>query len=327
MNYRRKLLIALGAGAFTAPLASFAQQTGAIPQVGLLWIDTDSSSKYVVAFREGLKAHGYIEAKNIRIDDRSLVDRYELLSQAADRLVRQKVDVIVCYGATALQTASKATTTIPIVMVMSGDPVKLGVVKSLSRPGGNVTGTSSISQELAGKRIQLLKEIVPRIRSFAVILYPESKAEIMTLRNSETAARALNLKVRSVEVRTPDEIGSVISGIARMNVQAIMVVGSTMLTANRESVVAAVEKLRLPAIYPNSDFPRVGGLMSYAPDNADGFRQVATYVDKILKGTKPADIPVEQPTKLELIVNMKTAKALGIKIPDVVLMRADTVIE
>jgi putative ABC transport system substrate-binding protein len=327
MNNRRKLLVVLGAGAFTVPLVSFAQQSGTIPRIGLLWIDTDSSSQYVAAFREGLHAEGYIEGKNIRIDDRSLVDRYELLPEAAGRLVSQKVDVIVCYGATAIQTASKATSTIPIVMVLGGDPVKFGVAASLSRPGGNVTGTSSITQELSGKRLQLLKEIVPRIRRLAVILYPESTAEVTALRNYEAAARALNLEVRPVEVRTPGEIGPAISGIARMDVQAIAVVGSTLLTANRERVVAAVEKIRLPVIYANSDFPHAGGLLAYSTNNSDGFWRAATYVDKILKGAKPGDIPIEQPTVFELVINMKTAKVLGIKIPNSIMVQATKVIE
>jgi len=266
VNNRRKLIVALGSGALTTPLGLFAQQPGNIPQIGLLWIETDSSSQNLVAFRDGLRTHGYIESKNIRIDDRSLVDRYELLDEAATRLVRANVDVIVCFGSTALQTASKATSTIPIVMVLSGDPVKFGFAASLSRPGGNVTGTSSITQELSGKRLELLKAIAPALRRLAVILYPGSAGEVAALKNYEAAARQLNLEAQPVEVRTPEEIGTAIGGIARMNVQAIAVVGSTLLRANSKRVVATIEKVRLPAIYTYNDFPAVGGLLSYGPN-------------------------------------------------------------
>jgi putative ABC transport system substrate-binding protein len=292
-----------------------------------LWIVGANSAQYVAALRDGLRAQGYVEGKNIRIESHSLVDRYELLPEAAGKLVSQKVDVIVCYGATAIQVASKATSTIPIVMVLSGDPVKLGVAASLSRPGGNVTGTSSISQELSGKRLELLKEIVPGIRHLAVILYPESAAEVRSLRNYEAAARVLNLEVHPVEVRTPRDIDPVIAGIAQMNVQAIAAVGSTLLTANSKQVVAAVEKIRLPAIYANVEFPHSGGLMAYAANLSDGFRRAATYVTNILKGMKPGDLPIEQPTKVELVINMKAAKTLGLTIPRSLLLRADEVIQ
>ena len=327
MNNRRKLIIALGAGALAAPIATIAQQLGRMPRIGLLWIDADSLSQNAATFREALRELGYLEGKNISIDDRSLVDRYELLPSAAGKFVSQSVDVIVCYGATAIQTASKATSTIPIVMVLGGDPVKLGVAANLARPGGNVTGTSSIGQELSGKRLELLKEMVPALRRLAVILYPQSTAEVVALRNYEAAARILKVKVRSVEVRNAGEIAPVIAGIARMDVQGIAVVGSTLLTANRKQVVAAVEKVRLPAIYANNDFPQAGGLLAYAPNYSEGFRRAATYVDKILKGAKPGDIPIEQPTIFELIINGKTAKALGIKIPNSILVRATKIIE
>ncbi len=172
---------------------------------------------------------------------------------------------------------------------------------------GNVTGLTSISQDLSGKRLELLKEIVPGMRRLAAILYPESAAQVTALRNHEIAARALNLEIRAVEVRTVGDIAPVIAGIARMNVQAISVVGSTLLTANRKQVVAAIEKVRLPAIYANTEFPVVGGLMSYATNLTDNFRRAATFVVKILKGAKPGDIPIEQPTRFELVINMKTA--------------------
>ncbi len=324
---RRRLLLALGASALTAPLASFAQQSGSMPRIGLLWIETDSPSQFAAALREGLRALGYVEGKNIRIDDRSLVDRYELLPEAAGRLVSQKVDVIVCYGSTATQAASNATSTIPIVMVSGLDPVKLGVAASLSRPGRNVTGLTFLGPDLSGKRLELLKEIIPGMRRLAVIHSSGSPSGVASLKNHESAAQVLNLEVRRVEVGTVGDIGPAIAGIARMNVQAISVVGSTLLTANCKQVVAAIEKVRLPAIYANSEFPLAGGLLSYATNHFDSFRRAATYVDKILKGTKPGDIPIEQPTRFELVINMKTAKALGIKIPNTIMVRAEKVIE
>jgi putative ABC transport system substrate-binding protein len=212
-------------------------------------------------------------------------------------------------------------------MVSSGDPVKLGVAASLSKPGGNVTGTSSISQELSGKRLELLKEVVPGLRRLAVILYPDSAAEARALKSYEAAARALNIEVRTVEIRTTGDIGRVIADITQMNVQAIAAVGSTLLTANSKQVVAAVERIRIPAIYANLDFARSGGLMAYAPNLSDHFLRAATYVDKIFKGAKPGDLPIEQPTRVELVINLKTAKALGVAIPRSLTLRADELIQ
>jgi putative ABC transport system substrate-binding protein len=326
MNKRRQLIVALGAGALACPTRILAQSPGNIPRVGLLWIDAGGASPYVAALREGLRARGYVDGKNIRIDDRTLVDRYELIPDAAERLVSDKVDVIVCYGATAIQAASKSTSTIPIVMVLSGDPVKLGVVASLSRPGGNVTGTSSISQELSGKRLELLKQVVPGLRRVAVLLYPESVAEVRSLRNYEAAGRALNLEILPVDVRAPADIGPAIAGISRLGVQAIALVGSTLLTANSKQVVDAVAAIHLPAIYANVKFALSGGLMAYAADITEGFHYAATYVDKILKGAKPGELAIEQPTKVELVINTTAANALGLTIPQSLLLRADKLI-
>jgi putative ABC transport system substrate-binding protein len=310
-----------------APAPVFSQQPGSVPRIGLLWIDSGGSSNYVDAFREGLRAQGYVEGKNISIDDRSLVDGYDGLAAAAGRLAREKVSVIVTYGGTASQAAHKAAPGIPIVMVSGGDPIKLGLVASLSRPGGNVTGTTFLSADLSGKRLELLREIVPRIRRLAVILYPGSSAETEALKQYEAAARALNLEARAVEIRHPGEIDAAIAGIARMDVQAIAVVGSSLFTANRKQVAAAIGRIRIPAVYVNGDFVESGGLIAYGPNYVDQFRRAAVYVGKILKGTKPGDLPIEQPTRLEMVINMKTAKALGLTIPQTILVRADRVIE
>jgi putative ABC transport system substrate-binding protein len=265
--------------------------------------------------------------RDVSIDDRSLVTSYDDLAAGAARLARDKVSVILAYGGTAVQAAYRAAPTIPIVMVAAGDPVSLGVAASLSRPGGNVTGFTTIGQELAGKRLELLTQIVPSMRRFAVVLYPGSASEADSLRNYEALAGSLQLEARPVEIRTPAEIEPAIIGIAQMKVQAIVVVGSSMFAAHRDRVVAAIAKLRIPAIYSNVSLGEAGGLVAFAPDTQENFYRAAIYVDKILKGAKPADLAIEQPSKWQLIVNLKTAKTLGMTFPQSILLRADRVIE
>jgi putative ABC transport system substrate-binding protein len=293
----------------------------------LLWIHSEDFSRYIQVLREGLQTLGHAEGKTFRTDDRSLVSSYERLSEAAARLVSQKVDVIVTYGATAAQTARKATSTVPIVAVGGGDWVKLGLVGSLSRPGGNLTGLATLPIDISAKRLELLKEIVPALRRLAVVLYSGSAMEIASLKEIEAAARTLNLETRPVDVGNPDEIESAIAGIGKMNVQAVLVVASTMFVVNHKQVVASIAKLRVPAIHFRGDFVESGGLISYGVNLADQFRRAAVFVDKILKGAKPSDLPVEQSARFELIINQKTAKALGITIPQSILVRADRVIE
>jgi putative ABC transport system substrate-binding protein len=277
--------------------------------------------------REGLRSHGYVEGKTLVIDRTFLVDRYDGLPPAAARLASQKIDIIVTFGATAMQAARKATSTIPIVAVVGSDPVKLGVAASLSRPGGNVTGTVISAANLSGKRLELLKEVAPGMQRVAVMLYPDSPGEVEALRTYEVAARTLNLEVRRVDVRTPEEIGPAIAGIGRMNVQAIAVVGSTMLSANREKVTAAIAETRLPAVYANIDFVSSGGLLAYSANISDGFRNAGRYIDRILKGASPGDLPFEQSSRLELAVNIRTAQTLGITIPRDLRLRVDRVLE
>ena len=325
MITRRNLVIVLGAGAL-APASVFGQQPGGIPRIGLLWIHSGGSSQYIDAFREGMRTLGYVEGKNISIDDRSLVDGYDGLAAAAGQLTREKVSVIVTYGGTALQTAHKVAPGIPIVMILGGDPMKLGVAASLSRPGGHATGLFLINTELSGKRLELIKEIAPRVRRVAVLLYPGNPSEVNALRSSEAAARTLSMEVLPIEIRTRGEIDSAIAGITKTGVQAVALIASTLFISNHKQVVAAIGRIRMPAIYTNSDFVESGGLISYGTNVADQFRRAAVYVDKILKGTKPGDIPIEQPMTFEMVVNMKTAKALGIKIPNSILVRATKLI-
>jgi putative ABC transport system substrate-binding protein len=323
MNRRDTVLALL---ALAAPFA-LAQKPGQLPRIGLLWIHDAGNTSYLDAFRDGMRAQGYLDGKNVRIDDRFLVDRYEALAAAAARLTAEKVDVIVTYGTTAAQAARKATSHIPIVMVSSGDPVRSGVAASLARPGGNVTGFTSLSQDLSAKRLQILSEMLPSARRVAVLLSPLSQSEVDSLRILETTARTLNLELRAVEIRAPSELESAIAGIAGLNADASLVVGSSLFVAHRGRIATAFAKMRMPVIYGSQAFSEVGGLAVYGADIMTNFRRIAVYVDKILKGAKPADLPIEQPTRVELVINLKTAKALGIKIPQAVLVRADRVIE
>ena len=323
MNRRRTLaaLAVLG----VAPGALLAQ--GRVPTVGLLWIEAAKPSPYLSALLEGLGDYGYLPGRNIRIEERFLVAEYQQLATAAERLVAQKPDVIVTVGGTAIQAARKATATLPIVMIAGGDPVKLGMVKSLARPGGNVTGFTIIGSELAGKRIELLKEAFPTIRRIAIALYPESEGERIALANLTAAAQSVGWRSSSVEIRSADEIEPVVAQVARSGADALVVAGSTLLRANRSRLVAAIGKTRLPAIYADSLFVYEGGLLSYGPNLSDALRRGAAYIARILKGAKPADLPVEQASRMELMVNARTAKQQGIELPRSLLLRADRVID
>jgi putative ABC transport system substrate-binding protein len=297
----------------------------------LLWIESSGAeagqSSVLTAFREGLRAQGYVEGNDVEIYTHSLVDRYDRLAAAADELIAQDVNVIVAYGTTATLSAAKRTSTIPIVMVTGGDPVMIGVAKTLSKPGGNVTGVTFVVQELVGKRLQMLKEVIPGIRRVGVLLNPASATESRNFSVWETAARTLSIEVQRIEIRLPGDIDSVISQVARQGVDALGVVTSTMFVANRQKIVTAIAKTRLPAVFGSADDTDAGGLLSYGPNWSDGFRRAAGYVARILKGERPADMPFEQPTKFELAVNLKAAKAISITIPQSILLRADNVIE
>lgn len=325
MHPRRRLL-ALLAATFAVPiLSALAQQK--MPRIGLFWIKGEGNADRIGVLRVALRTRGYVDGQNIQLDDRFLVEDYGQLEGAAVRLVAAKPDVIVIYGATALLAARDATSSIPIVTVAAGDPLKLGVVTSLSKPGGNITGTTSLTEDLSGKRFQLLKELVPGARRIAVVLYAGSQSERVALANYEAAARELNLEVQSVEVRKKDEIVSIIGDIPKLNVNAIAFVGSTLFSANRKQIVAAVAKSGLPAIYVSTNFVEDGGLVSYGAAFGDLTRYAVGYIDKILKGAKPGELPIEQPAKFELAINKRAAKAIGIALPNSVLGRADRIIE
>jgi len=305
-----------------------AQQPKKVPRIGYLSAPSlSSNSARVEAFQQGLRALGYVEGKNIVIEWRSAEGKLDRLPALAAELVRLKVDVIVTAGQGSTRPANEATNTIPIVMGQDPDPIGNGFVASLARPGGNITGLSSVTPELSGKRLELLKETVPRLSRLAVLGTSTSPGNAQALRETELAAGALAVKLQYLDVRSPKDIETAFRAASKERAEAVLLLGGPMLASQRTQVVELVGNSRLPAIYGQSEFVEAGGLMSYAPSYPDLFRRAATYVDKILKGAKPADLPVEQPTKFEFIINLKAAKQIGLTIPPNVLARADKVIK
>ena len=308
--------------------ASESQPPGKIARIGYLdgGSPTPEFLPFLEAFRRGLRELGYIEGQNLAIEYRWAEGRYERLPELAAELVRLRVDIIVVGIAQAARAAKQATTTIPIVMVAVIDPVGFGLVKSLTRPGGNITGLSSVNPEMVAKHLELLKETVPRVSRVAVLWNAANPVEVRLWRARKAAAQALGLRLIDVEVRTPDDFAAAFSVIARERPEAMLLVGDPLILGQRRPIVEFAEKHRLPIISDVAEFPHVGGLMSYGVHLPDLFRRAPAYVDKILKGTKPANLPVEQPTRFEMVVNLKTARALGLTIPQSVLIRADQVI-
>ena len=329
MISRRKILIVLGAGALAAPLASFAQQRPArIPRIGLLAGGTSAAlTERLEALRAGLRELGYEEGKTIVIDKRFGEGIYEGLQEFAVELAKSGVDVLVAAGTPATRAAQQATKTIPIVMINTADPVANGFVASLARPGGNITGTTNISAEVAVKRLDLIVATVPKLARVAVLVNAANPTRDSNVNSVLAAAERKRVQVVRVEARTPQDIEQAFATMKRQRVNAFIVQVDQFFTQQRARIVDLAAQARLPAIYGSDDFAVAGGLMSYGASALQGYRRAAVYVDKILKGAKPRDLPVEQPTKFELIFNKKTAAALGIKIPDEVLLRADKVIE
>jgi putative tryptophan/tyrosine transport system substrate-binding protein len=293
-----------------------AQQTGKVPRIGYLGGATAFNPARIDAFRQGLRELGYVEGKNISIEYRAL---------AAD-LVRLKVDVIVTPGATSTRAAKEATSTIPIVMAQDPDPVGNGFVASLARPGGNITGLSNLNRELSGKRLELLKEVVPRLSRLAILGTSTFPGTTQNVKEAELAAGALGVKLQYLDVLDPKDLETAFREASKGRAEAVLLLGGGVLTSQRTQVVELAAKSRLPAIYYIREFVEAGGLMSYGVSVTDLDRRAAIYVDKILKGAKPADLPVEQPIKFELIINLKAAKQIGLTIPPNVLARADRVI-
>jgi len=331
MSKTGALAILFGVVLLAVAVIAEAQQPKKVHRIGyLLAGNPTSESARFEAIRLALRDLGYIEGQNIAIEYRYAEGKADRFSELAAELVRRKVDIIVVAGGVAPTHAAKnATKTIPIVMSGAGaDPVEAGVVESLARPGGNVTGVTNLNRELAGKRLELLKEAVPKVARVAVLYDPANPPSVLDVKEDlPVAARALKLTIQSWEVRAANDFEKVFAALNKERPDGLYVPGGQLLTTNRERIAAFALKSRLPSVYQSKETVDAGGLMSYGADLADSYRRVAIYVDKILKGAKPADLPVEQPTKFELVINLKTAKQIGVTIPQKVLGRADKVIK
>jgi putative ABC transport system substrate-binding protein len=311
------------------PLAAEAQPPAKIPRVGFLSPSSPAdprTQRFLEAFRQGLRELGWVEGQKIAIEYRWAEERIERLADLARELVSLKVDVIVAATTPAILPAKQATGMIPIVMAVAVDPVATGLVASLARPGGNITGLSMMAPELIGKQMQLLQELVPKISRMALLWNPANASNAPQLRHAQDAARALEVRLQPLEARGPSEIDSAFAAMTRERAGAIIVLVDSMLAHHRTRIADLAAKSRLPAVYGLTDHAKAGGLMAYGPNVTDLYRRAATYVDKILKGAKPADLPVEQPTTFELVINLKTAQALGLTIPPTLLFQADEVI-
>jgi putative ABC transport system substrate-binding protein len=330
MMDRRAFISGITGGLLAAPLAAEGQRpAGKVPRVGVLSRGSPSDpvpTSGVAAVQQGLRELGYVEGQSIAIEYRWAEWKYERLPALAAELVRLKVDVIVATVAVAIQAAKHATKAIPIVMV-ANDPVAAGFVASVARPEGNITGLSMMTPEVVAKQLDLLREVVPKISRVAVLGNPANPGNAPQLRAAETAARVLGMRLQPLDARGPSEIDRAFAAMTRERAGAFLVLLDPMLAGQRERIADLAAKSHLPAMYALKQYVEVGGLMAYGADIFDLFRRTAIYVDKILKGAKPADLPIEQPTKYELVINVKTAKALGLTMPQSLLRRADQVIE
>jgi putative ABC transport system substrate-binding protein len=322
-----KLFVWLLTTVLLGTVSAEAQQPTKIPRIGYLnaTFPSDVSAR-IEAFRQGLRELGYVEGKNIVIEYRHAQGKFDRLPGLAAELVRLKVDLIVTGGPPDTRASKEATVTIPIVMAQDSDPVGNGFVASLARPGRNITGLSNLVADLAGKRLEILKEIVPRLSRVAIIGTSSHSGNAQAVRETELAAGALGLKLQYLDALIPQDIEVAFRAAGKGRDEAVLALTGPLLLSNRTQLVDLATKNRLPAVYAQSEYAEAGGLMVYGTNIPDLFRRAATYVDKILKGAKPADLPVEQPTKFELIINLKAAKQIGLTIPPNVLARADRVI-
>jgi putative ABC transport system substrate-binding protein len=327
---RRAFLGTLAGALLAAPLAAGAQQAAKVYRLGLLGGSPPNSPggrRAWEGFFLGMRELGYVEGQNILVEGRWYGDHTDRLPALAAELVRLKVDVIVAGAAPAPEAAQRATSTIPIVMAIHIDPVGSGLVASLAKPGRNITGLSTLAPELTGKRLQLLKEVVPGISRVAVLSNPTVPSQALEVKEAKVAAGSLKVQLQLLEARAPGDFAGAFSAMMKERAGGVIVINSSMFNAERTRIAELAAQSRVPAISSLREFAEAGGLMAYGINLGENFRRAATYVDKILKGTKPADLPVEQPSKFELIINLKTAKALGLTIPPSLLQRADEVIQ
>jgi putative ABC transport system substrate-binding protein len=323
---RREFISLLGGAAATWPLAARAQQAGKVYRIGYLSPASNFPELFAIT-SEAFQALGWIEGKNVIFERRYADNRLDRLPELAAELVRLNVDVIMAAGTLAPLAAKRATSTIPIVMATAGDPLGSGLVTSLARPGGNVTGLSLMAPDLGGKRLELLKEVLPQVSRVGILWNAANPYSALVFNETESAAQMLGIQLQSIEVRSPDDFDSALAAATQQRAGALIAVEDPLTVGHRKRIADFAASNRLPAIYGLREFADAGGLMAYGANLADLQRRAAGYVDKILKGAKPADLPVQQPTKFELVVNLKTAKALGLQIPPTLLARADEVIE
>ena len=325
MDRRRFLLTSL-AGALAGPFTASAQQAGRVYRIGVLSPDSPPPG-LIEVFQERLRELGYVEGRNIAIESRHAGGQNERLAALAAELRALMVDVILTVNTSAAQAAKKATAAIPIVMTRVANPVQSGLVASISRPGGNITGLSFLPEVLSAKQLELLKEALPRVSRVAAILYAGNPGSAITVKGMEAASARLGLQLLSVSVQNPADFLGAFETVTRSRAEAVVVVDDAMVTRHRAEILRLARKYSLPVISLYKPFAEAGGLLAYGASTVDMYRHAADYVDKILKGAKPADLPIAQPTKFDLVINLKTAKALGLTIPPSLLARADQVIE
>jgi putative ABC transport system substrate-binding protein len=328
--HRRAFIGNLSVGILVAPRAAFAQGAHKVHRIGILGTYSRTTPEYAhlwMALMQGLQELGYIEGQNIAVERRFMEGKPERLPELAAELVRLNVGVIVAGGQPPPVAAKRATATIPIVMTNFSDPVGLGLVRSLSRPGGNVTGLALLTVELVGKQLQLLKEALPKASRVAFLTNPGNPGARLQRREAETAARSLGLQLQVLEARRADELAGAFAEMTRERAEAVLLPGDSLSYYHRKQIADLATKRRLPSLFPPEEFAEAGGFMAYGANIADLYRRAATYVDRILKGANPADLPVEQPVKYDLVINLKTAKALGLTVPPPVIAQADRLIE